>query len=182
MGWWLDLVILEVFSNLNESVTLTWTPEIWTLLAEPSSRHPNSQREVKVEYQTKVLHQDGVGHGTVSHWQWIWHRACQSSGSRQHSQTFALIFGGSCVEPGVGLYEPYGYPTTTVILWFYKSHKIMWIKLQENLKKNSNNWLPCFCGLIKLYPMIIAWAFVNIVASMSPYDKCYKMSSYWLSL
>ena len=77
--------------------------------------------EAQVEYQEKVLHQEwgqaveqppqGSGNGTEL--------AGVQEVSEQCSQTYNLISGWSCVEPGVGLDDPYGSIPTQDILWFY---------------------------------------------------------------
>ena len=74
--------------------------------------------EVQDRYQEKVLHQEagqalrqaprGSGHGIELA------RVQEASG--QHSQSCGLIFGWSCVEPGVGLDSLYGFLPSQDIL------------------------------------------------------------------
>jgi len=66
-------------------------------------------RESGVGYEEKVFHWGWSGTGTDLPGQ---QSRCQNAGVQeacgQCSQTYGLIFGWSCVEPGVGLSDPCG--------------------------------------------------------------------------
>ena len=96
---------------------------------------------------------------------------CWSSRSIcKHSQTQGLDLGWSCVEPGAGLSDPYGYIPIWDILWFYefilrkislwfqsvkrKSYNIQeieWVLFRKRIsflvmKASWQQWLPVGCS------------------------------------